>query len=265
VITREELRARDVLDVAEGRSLALVVPNYYAPEVCAALAGQLLEQTSLWTSYPEGSGAEHIATLGSALYGCLGEELSADCVEYFRRAPARNRALRAAAVPYELPADRVRIELDNDWPAGVTLLRVAGQTAFFGLCRHVGVGGGIEPHTDRADWDLPCRETSIFRAQLFLNVYLTQAERGGDLELWRMAIQTPADYDRLRSKESSFALDRAQLPDPDATIVIDPGTLVIASASRPHAVTPCSGAGDRLSVSGFFGYSGPHAPLRAFS
>ena len=123
----------------------------------------------------------------------------------------------------------------------------------------------IEPHTDRADFDLPCEETAAFRAQLFLNVYLSQAEEGGDLELWEMEVPEKSDYDALRSKEVSYALDRDLLPEPTATISIDPGTLVIASASKPHAVTPCAGAGRRLSVSGFLGYSGPHVPLRAFS
>ena len=42
-------------------------------------------------------------------------------------------------------------------------------------------------------------------------------------------------------------------------------TLVIANASKPHAVSACRGRGQRLSVSGFLGYSGPNAPLRAFS
>jgi 2OG-Fe(II) oxygenase superfamily len=265
VSTRRELRARDVLDVAEGRTLALVIPHYYEPEVCAALAAQLLASQVLWTNYPDGSGAEHIATLGSALYGCLGEKLSPDCVEYFRHAAARNRALRGATAPFQLPADRVRVELDNDWPGGTTLLRIDGRPAFYGLCRHVRSGGGIEPHTDRVDWDLPCPETSVFRTQLFLNVYLTQTQSGGDLELWTMDVPTRADYDELRSKEFSFALDRALLPEPAATISIEPGTLVVANASKPHAVTPCIGVGERLSVSGFLGYRDPDAPLRAFS
>lgn len=265
VYTRSELRERDILDVAEGRALALVIPGYMPPEVCAAQGAHLGAAEGLWTSYPKGSGAEHIDTAGATLYGCFGEELSADCVDYFDKAPARNRALRAAIAPFQLPADRVHLELDHAWPAGVNLLRIGGRPAFYGLCRRVSSGGGIEPHTDRADWDLPCRETECFRAQLFLNVYLTQAEHGGDLELWSMEVRTRAEYDALRSSESAFALERTLLPEPTRTISIEPGTLVIANASRPHAVTPCAGAGERLSVSGFLGYSGPHAPLRAFS
>jgi len=265
VYTRSELRERDILDIAEGRALALVIPGYIPPEVCAAQATQLRAAEGLRTSYPKGSGAEHIDTAGAALYGCFGEELSPDCVGYFAKAPARNRALRAAIAPFQLPADRVHLELDHAWPAGVNLLRVGQRPAFFGLCRRVSSGGGIEPHTDRADWDLPCRETASFRAQLFLNIYLTQAEHGGDLEVWSMQVPTRADYDALRSSETGFALERALLPEPTRTIGIEPGTLVIANASRPHAVTACAGAGERLSVSGFLGYSGPHAPLRAFS
>jgi hypothetical protein len=123
----------------------------------------------------------------------------------------------------------------------------------------------MEPHTDRADWDFPCEETSRFKTQLFLNLYLSQAEAGGDLELWSLDVTTKADYDSRRNPEIPYALDRRLLPAPDTTITVRPGALVIANASRPHAVTPCSGAGERLSVSGFIGYSGEGEPLRVFS
>jgi hypothetical protein len=262
---RGELDASDVLDVAEGRALAVVVPDYYSREACGALAEKLLGEKYLWMTYPAGSGAEHIGTLGAALFNCIGEELSADCQEYFDKAPARNRALRAAAAPFVLPADRVRVDMDNQWPAGATLLRIDGRPAFYGLCRYVSGGGGIEVHTDRADWDLPCVETAKLRAQLFMNVYLAQTEFGGDLELWDCNVVNKSDYEALRHPELSFALDRTRLPEPAATIRIEPGTLVIANASRPHAVTPCGGSGQRVSVSGFLGYAGPDTPLRVFS
>jgi 2OG-Fe(II) oxygenase superfamily len=265
ILERSELRASSVLEVAEGRALALVVREYYSRDACDALADRLMAASGLWTTYPAGSGADHIGTLGSALYNCLGEELSSDCQEYFREAPGRNRALRAVTAPWLHPADRVRIEMDNEWPTGTTLLRIGGQPSFFGLCRFVRSGGGIEPHTDRADWDLPCEETSRFRAQLFLNIYLSQTAAGGDLELWDIDIPQKSDYEELRSSSSSYALDRERLPEPTAKISIDPGTLVIASASKPHAVTPCAGDGRRLSVSGFLGYGGADVPLRVFS
>jgi len=265
ILERDALHAADVIAVAEGEALALVVDGYYSKEACAKLTELLLRASDLWTGYPPEVGADHIHILGTPLYNCLGEEFSPDCTEYFEKAPARNRDLRNAVAPLIHPADRVRIELDNEWPAGATLLRIAGRPAFFGLCRFIRSGGGMEPHTDRADWDLPCDETSRIRSQLFLNAYLTQAAAGGDLELWSMEVRTQADYDALRSGETPYALDRALLPEPDATLSIEPGALVIANASRPHAVTPCEGGGERLSVSGFLGYSGPQEPLRVFS
>lgn len=265
ILERDDLQAGDVFDIAEGRALGLVVKDYYSKATCEAMAARLLAKKGLWTTYPASSGAGHIGTSGGALFNCVGDELSPDCAEYFEKASGRNRDLRAVLAPWIHPADRVRIEMDNEWPAGATLLRVGGGPAFYGLCRFVNSGGGIEPHCDRAEWDLPCEETADFRAQLFINVYLSQAEEGGDLELWDMEVPEKSDYEALRSKEFSYALDRDLLPAPTATIEIDPGTLVIANASKPHAVTPCAGAGQRLSVSGFLGYSGPDAPLRAFS
>jgi hypothetical protein len=265
ILERDDLRATDVLAVAEGKALAVMVKGYYSGVACEEMAARLLGAPRLWTTYPAGSGAEHIGTSGGALFNCVGDELSPDCEEYFAKAPDRNRALREVLAPLSHPADRVRIEMDNEWPAGASLLRVGGKPAFYGLCRLVRAGGGIEPHTDRADWDLPCPETVVIRTQLFVNVYLSQAEHGGDLELWDMEVPAKSDYDALRSKTRTYALDRALLPEPTETISIEPGTLLIAPASKPHAVTPCAGEGQRLSVSGFIGYSGPQAPLLAFS
>jgi hypothetical protein len=265
ILERDVLHATDVLAVAEGRALAVVVQNYYSKAACEEMAARLLGAPWLWTTYPAGSGAEHIGTSGGALFNCVGDELSPDCEEYFAKAPDRNRALREVLAPWIHPADRVRIQMDNEWPAGASLLRVNGRPAFYGLCRLVRAGGGIEPHTDRADWDLTCKETEVFRTQLFVNVYLSQAEHGGDLELWDMEVPEKSDYDALRSKTTSYALDRDLLPEPTATVSIEPGALLIAAASKPHAVTPCAGAGQRLSVSGFIGYSGTQAPLLAFS
>jgi len=265
VLKRASLCATDVRAVAEGRALAVVIPHYYDHDACSALAARLLGAKNLWSHYPNGSGAEHIATLGDALYSCMGDELSSQCTNYFHHAACRNRELRDVAAPLIHPADQVRIDLDNEWPAGATLLRIEGKPAFFGLCRSVRDGGGIEVHTDRADWDFPSIETEAFCAQLFMNVYLSQSERGGDLELWAMSIPTKAEYEQLRSPKSTYALDRRLIPKASTTIKLNQGTLVIGNASRPHAVTPCEGSGSRLSASGFFGYAGPHAPLRAFS
>lgn len=266
LLERERVRAEDVLAVAEGKALAILIPGYYSAAACAELTALLLEARHLWTTYAAGSGAEHIGISGSPLYGCNGEEMSDTCVDYWEKAPERNRALRAATAPYANPADRVRIELDNEWPGGTGLLRVGGRPAFFGLSRYFESGGELEVHTDRADWDFPCPGTREFLAQMFINIYLsTTSDGGGELELWDMEVPRLEDYDRLRSADPTYALDRALLPEPAMTISVEAGTLVIANASKPHAVSACRGHGRRLSVSGFLGFSGPNAPLRAFS
>lgn len=266
VLERHRVRAEDVRAVAEGRALAILIPGYYSAEACAELTALLLAAKHLWTTYPASTGAEGIGISGTPLYGCFGDEMSEECKDYWEKAPERNRALRAATAPYANPADRVRIELDNEWPGGTSLLRVDGRPAFFGLSRYFESGGELEVHTDRADWDYPCAETLAFSAQLFINIYLsTTSDGGGDLELWDFEVPAQADYERLRAADPNYALDRRLLPEPATTVSIEAGTLVIANASKPHAVSACRGDGQRLSVSGFLGYSGPAAPLRAFS
>ena len=142
ILERDDLLATDVLAVAEGQALAVVVHDYYSKAACDALAADLMGAPELWTTYPVESGAGHIGTSGGALFNCVGDELSPDCEEYFEKAPSRNHALRAVLAPRIHPADRVRIEMDNEWPAGTTLLRINGRPAFYGLCRYVNSGGG---------------------------------------------------------------------------------------------------------------------------
>jgi hypothetical protein len=135
VLRRTELYADDVKAVAEGHALALVIENYYPPEACRKMSARLMEAGHLWFGYPPEVNADHIRILGTPLYNCLGKEFSEDCEEYWREAPRRNRALRAASGSLIYPADKVRVELDNDWPGGASLLRVGGKPAFFGLAR----------------------------------------------------------------------------------------------------------------------------------
>ena len=266
VLEQERVYAEDVLAVAEGRALAVLIPGYYSAAACAELTAMLLAATHLWTTYPASTGADDIGISGTPLYGCFGDEMSEECKDYWEKASERNRTLRAATVPYANPADRVRIELDNEWPGGTCLLRVDGRPAFFGLSRYFESGGELKVHTDRADWDFPCAETLGFLAQMFINIYLsTTSDGGGDLELWDIEVPAQEDYERLRAADPTYALDRQLLPEPATTVSIEAGTLVIANASKPHAVSACRGRGRRLSVSGFLGFSGPDAPLRAFS
>lgn len=260
VLTRSELHAQDISAVAKGDALALLVPNYYPLRDCAALAKQLLK-AECWTTYSAETGAEGIGTLGHSLFGCLGQEI---CEEYFANGRDMWKLLRELTFPRLFPADRVQLELDHAWPTGASLLHVDGQPGFYGLVRAFREGGGAMTHTDRADWDFPCTETTRLKAQLFHNVYLSKTEKGGQLRLWDHQPER-AEYDAKRYEPDHYALRPDTVGAPSVEIDVPLGCLLLANAFRVHEVTASSGQGVRLSVSGFVGYTDDETQLQLFS
>jgi len=242
--------------VTSGDALAFIVPQYYTTADCALFTRRLLS-FDRWTSYETGTGAEAIGTLGSSLFGCLGQEF---CESYFDGAAEMMAAISDHFSPFAYPIDRVIRELDLVWPHGASLWRVNGRVCFAGLARMFRSGGAALPHDDRADIDFPAEETSASLDQLFINVYCSKTVGGGKLQIWDRRITDRAEYDRLRDGDS-YGLCRDVLGEPEVTIDPPLGGLLIGSARRIHAVTACEGEGVRLSVSSFIQYAGDNRPL----
>src|SRR5689334_21994250 len=146
VLYREELRAEDVVALAERRARAIVIGQYYSLDHCRLLAEKLLN-FDRWTTYAPETGAGGIGTLGDSLFGCIGQEL---CPTYIETGKVMHATLRNLVHPLAFPADRVLLELDRVWKAGANLLTLPEGKAFFGLVRSFREGGEAQPHTDNA-------------------------------------------------------------------------------------------------------------------
>jgi len=152
--------------------------------------------------------------------------------------------------------------IDGAWPTGARRLEWEGHTLPFGLLRLWDVGKEALPHQDvlrREVVDLPIAKS--FRRQFGINLYLCNGS-GGDLEVWN---------DRISDEEwqktglmGSYGYSRAELGEPDLVFSPKAGDLSIVDTECVHAVSRIS-AGDRLTISGFIGYTSDLDPLVVWS
>jgi hypothetical protein len=256
VLYEKRITSKGLRQVIDGAKLALVIPKFYKPQDAEALAQRLLGAES-WDTYSE-QGAADVGKLGKALFDCAHKT---ECDLYFDSVDENRGLIQRRLHPYSNPADLVQVEADHCWPEGCTRLTIGGRKCFLGLPRAFSNGGEARPHTDRADWDWPSSETIRIQAQLAFNVYLSMTEGGGELQLWRYR-PSHEEYERMRD---GYGLHRHLLPPPEVTLRPNPGDLIIFNASCVHAVTPSTGKGVRVTMSGFLGFQGEGRPLVAFS
>lgn len=261
IIVTNKFDALELRMLAEGDLLAILILDYYSEAACETIA-QALADPKIWTTYAAETGAASISTIGESLFGCLG---ASSCPDYVKKGIEMHSRLRKALLPMAYPIDRVQTELDHAWPAGAQLLRLGTNPAFSGLVRRFDRDGEAMSHQDNAKWDFTSHETAQLQSQCFINLYVSKTTLGGTVKLWDRRVATPEEYDRLRYAPGHYALDESRLGKPAAELDPPVGALLLANASKVHAVTPCAGEGVRTSVSAFFGYNGPDQALRIFS
>lgn len=248
-----------IRQIIDGDPLLVVVPEALSPRVAREMAQRLLGAE--WGSYSADTGAGQIGTLKAfeTLFGCFGDR---GCEDYFELAKTRMALLAKLLRPYQNPARTILEHLDEVWPKGADLLRIAGRACYVGLPRAFADGGAAEMHTDRADHDLPCDETSQIKAQIAFNWCLAQTmdPGSGSLALWP-DVPDKASCDRLRRTDIPYALDESESKSPLVGYRPEPGDLYLFNAFRPHAVRPVGGGGVRVTISGFIDYCGDGSPL----
>lgn len=257
VIEVQQITNQNLLDLAEGRILALVIHNYFPRELCQQMTAKLLHDT--W--YGEYENVPNVHKWGLNTY----EGLSSPEQErkYFRDAVPAIQTLRKLWFPTLSPIDRLRLELQENWPAGANMERFEGQKLFVGQARVFENGNGALPHQDFLPWELEPNRAPSLMGQMTVNLYLQTPTHGGELELWAQGYDRE-EYDALRAGEDSYGLYRDLLPPPDAMIKPEPGMLTMFHASRVHAVRPSEGR-DRVAISCFIGLRGLDQPITYWS
>lgn len=263
IITDDRLTRDSLLRLAAGQAIAIVVPGYYPAELCRDAAGRLLDDA--W--FGEYENVPGVYKWGLNTY----EGLSSVEREkrYFDRAVPAIQALRETWRPHLSPIDRLRLELQESWPAGANMEYLDGRALFVGQARVFQKGDGALPHQDFLPWELidlrksGSAEGTELVGQLTANLYLRTPETGGELELWSAGYDH-ADYDERRAEAGSYGLDRDRLPEPTAVIKPADGMLILFHSTRPHAVRPSQGT-SRVALSCFIGVRGLDHPLTYWS
>lgn len=261
VLESERISQDNLLQLAAGKAIAIVIRGYCAAELCEQAAARLFAD-SRYNEYDKLPGV-HMWGFNSSESLATAERKQ----QYFAEAMPTIAALRAIFAPYLSPVDRLRLELQESWPAGANLEYLDGHGLFVGQARVFGDRGAL-PHQDFMPWELANLPTvsnpgSGIYSQLTANIYLQIPDRGGELQLWAAGYDHE-EYVALRAEPGVPGLDRTRIPAPTVQIEPEPGMLIIFHTTRPHAVLPSEGR-PRMALSSFIGIRGAGVPVTYWS
>jgi hypothetical protein len=172
---------------------------------------------------------------------------------YFDQSVATIQEIRRVYAPLLIPIDRLRLELDEQWPGGAGLAMLGGRKMFVGTSRLFEDGHSLPPHQDVLARETDDEVARRLLAQMTVNVYLRTPSEGGELEIWDF-IPNEAEAAELYSGDYDF-LDTGKLPPSAALIRPGVGELILMLSNRIHAVRASRG-GPRVSMSCFVGSTG---------
>lgn len=258
VKTTNMITQQDLIDLAEGRFIALRVAKYYPKWLCGELCEKLL-QLPEFARYLRAQNVG-VQRTGMTFFETKGNPMLLD--RYYTEAQRLCANIRKTCFPYLSPIDRLRVELEEVWPTGARLENVHGQQMMVGITRMFEDSFELPPHQDVLARDIvDCPSAGLLLAQLSANIYLQEAEFGGELEVWDLK-PSYAEFLALSCDELHF--DRSKLP--PSAVLYKPcaGDLVLFDSGRVHAVRS-SQQGPRVSMSCFVGYRGLTRPLSYWS
>jgi hypothetical protein len=252
LVVADRLTERHLIDLAEGRYLAVRIPRYYPVKLCIDASKRIIGHPRYGT-YENAP----IKRAGMAFFETVGGHALLD--RYYQEAMPAISDLRQVFDPNYSPMDRLRLEVQERWPHGAPLLSLDGRQMFVGLCRVFEDGGEALPHQDVLRRDAPdCARAHELITQLAANIYLNTSGRGGELEIWQEKF-SDSEYEAFRLP-GSYGLDRAKIPPPGVVTKPRVGDLIIFNANHIHAVRGATN-GARVTISCFIGYRGRNQPL----
>jgi hypothetical protein len=237
--------------------LALKIPNFYEGEKCRNLSEAL---SNIVKNESTSSGTIYQSDVDSFWNTIDNSDIKA---RYFGSAVQTMRRLRRISLPFATPIDLLRLELDEVWPTGASLLHIEGKTMLFGITRLWPSGTEALPHQDILLREIPeADEVKNELSQAGVNIYLRPAEVGGELEIWDYSFSND-DCLKLGIR-GSYGFDREMLPPDSLVITPQEGDLILLNTTKVHAIRKTI-QGERITISGFLGYWGLNKLLRFWS
>ena len=251
------LQFSSVMDLIDGKYLAIRVPNFLPVEHCDSISRQMRRKSS----FKRYSMAEDVPVrrIGMTLFETEQKKRKLD--QYFKEAIPTSEYLREMCAPCINPLDLLRLRLEEIWPAGAQIMKILGKKMLPGIARmfEANASEGLPPHQDILERDLPNLSSEYLpNVQLAANIYVEVAPEGGELELWDFA-PCLEEFQTLLDGQYDF-LDREKIPLSAASIRPQKGELILMRSDKVHAVHPSKG-GERIAMSCFLGYFGMHKPL----
>ena len=247
-----EITATDLERLLEGKLSCIIIKKYVEPSDCESLADRVGEYIK-----DSNSSGTIYKSKGDAFFNTLGKKEIED--RYFASAISLNRELRNLSKPNIFPLDKFRLELDEAWYSGASLLRFGSKALRFGICRVWDVGAEGLPHQDILRREVPGLPfIKNQKSQLGVNVYLRTANEGGELEIWDHFF-SEEDCKQLNI-DGSYGFSRNDLPLASQVIKPECGDLIIVNTTRVHAIRKII-SGQRITLSGFIGYWGNDKPM----
>lgn len=257
----------DFLDLAQGKYLALHIPNYY-PQPESKLISQALIQQQTLERYLRAPDIG-VQRTGITFFETNG---SIEILErYYEQALLLIQHLRQVCFPYLSPIDKLRLDLSDMWLASAGIENIHNRTMLAGIGRVFEDGFELPPHQDILSRDIldgalpPTHVYEDLITQLSTNIYLQIPETGGELEIWESK-PSVSEQQEIRDADYKYEgiIDRANLPPATITIKPEAGDLILFDSGRIHAVCSSTG-GPRVSMSMFIGYRGKDKPLSYWS
>lgn len=252
-----ELTTETLVRLAEREIGAIHVQDYSPVEVAAQVAQKAINHPEFGhyhKQFTSSVGRVHMPHIDTK----WDSELTA---KYHDNALPAIADVRSLFHPYLSPVDRVRLELQELWPAGANLLRLRGRACFVGAFRvFQPTTSQFYPHNDAIDQETDAPEIDGVLNQLVANIYLQVPDTGGDLHLW-LREPTPEETEKILDVEG---LHPDTVEPPVLRIHPEAGDLIIFSPRMLHAVTSGEGV-HRVGAAAFIASKGTQELLLYWS
>jgi hypothetical protein len=251
----DQLRAETLLDLVHGRTALIRQAEFLPTDQCQAVLPRIVEVCER-AKYTLTDDFQSIGTsMGEA------SETSDDEQRYLATAAQTTGLIRDYVFAGRLsPLDRLRLLLDEIWPAGASIARSGHQMLLPGIIRRWPAGGQANPHIDQRD--IPLLKHYSLRSRIGVNVYIEVPlpGNGGDIDFWELI----DEHGYRERRRTDYGLDRDTLGEPTWSCLPGRGELLMFDASRIHGVRKVV-AGSRVTAACFVGVRSDDEPLVVFA